>query len=363
MDRSKKIRILERVGIFLGTILLLYLLVKFATYFMPFLIAGIIAVLIEPVIKFCMNKLKLSRRVSSVIIVALTIILLILAIVFGSLGIIKEIGNLSSNIGPAITTTTRFIDSLSGKVSEIYPDIPENILIAVESSLVDFVGKLGNLVAEAATKLVSLLLSVPTMIINTVITILALIFFTKDRIYVIDMMEHHMPKSWIKKCMEVGTEIFSTIGGYIRVYAKILFITFVELYVAFIIINAIGFKIDYPLILAMVISIVDILPILGVGTVLIPWALWMLVIGNWGLALALIITYGVIFCIRQFLEPKLVSKQFGIHPLITLFAMYAGYKSSGVFGLILGPVLLMVLRCVFAKQIEKGLFKDMFEEK
>ena len=195
MDRSKKIRILERVGIFLGTILLLYLLVKFATYFMPFLIAGIIAVLIEPVIKFCMNKLKLSRRVSSVIIVALTIILLILAIVFGSLGIIKEIGNLSSNIGPAITTTTRFIDSLSGKVSEIYPDIPENILIAVESSLVDFVGKLGNLIAEAATKLVSLLLSVPTMIINTIITILALIFFTKDRIYVIDMMEHHMPKS------------------------------------------------------------------------------------------------------------------------------------------------------------------------
>ncbi len=363
MDRSKKIRILERVGIFLGTILLLYLLVKFATYFMPFLIAGIIAVLIEPVIKFCMNKLKLSRRVSSVIIVALTIILLILAIVFGSLGIIKEIGNLSSNIGPAITTTTRFIDSLSGKVSEIYPDIPENILIAVESSLVDFVGKLGNLIAEAATKLVSLLLSVPTMIINTIITILALIFFTKDRIYVIDMMEHHMPKSWIKKGIEVSSEIFSTIGGYIRVYAKILFITFVELYVAFIIINAIGFKIDYPLILAMVISIVDILPILGVGTVLIPWALWMLVIGNWGLALALIITYGVIFCIRQFLEPKLVSKQFGIHPLITLFAMYAGYKSSGVFGLILGPVLLMVLRCVFAKQIEKGLFKDMFEEK
>ena len=147
MDKSKKIRILERVGVFLGTILLLYLLVKFATYFMPFLIAGIIAVLIEPVIKFCMNKLKMSRRVSSIIIVALTIVLLILAIVYGSLGIIKEIGNLSSNIGPAITTTTRFIDSLSGKVSEIYPDIPENILIAVESSLVDFVGKLGNLVA------------------------------------------------------------------------------------------------------------------------------------------------------------------------------------------------------------------------
>lgn len=220
----------------------------------------------------------------------------------------------------------------------------------------------GNLIAEGATKLVGLLLSVPTMIINTVITILALIFFTKDRIYVIDMLEHHMPKAWIKKCVEVCKEVFSTIGGYIRVYAKILFITFVELYIAFTIINAIGFDIEYPLILAIFIAILDILPILGVGTVLIPWSLFMLVTGNWGFALALIITYGTIFCIRQFLEPKLVSKQFGIHPLITLFAMYAGYKSSGVFGLILGPIFLMVLRCIFAKQIEKGLFKDIFEE-
>lgn len=201
------------------------------------------------------------------------------------------------------------------------------------------------------------------MIINTVITILALIFFTKDRIYVIDMLEHHVPKNWLKKCVEVCKEIFSTIGGYIRVYAKILFITFVELYLAFTIINIIGFGIEYPLLLAILIAIVDILPILGVGTVLIPWALWMLIVGNWGLALALIITYGTIFCIRQFIEPKLVSKQFGIHPLITLFAMYAGYKYSGVFGLILGPIFLMILRCIFAKQIENGIFKDMFDEK
>lgn len=142
MGKNKTIKIFQKLGVFLGTILLLYFLIKFATYFMPFLIAGIIAVLIEPVIKFCMNKLKLSRRVSSVIIVALTIILLILAIVYGSLGIIKEIGKLSSNIGPAITGITNLIDTISVKVSEMYPDIPENILTAVESSLVDFVGKL-----------------------------------------------------------------------------------------------------------------------------------------------------------------------------------------------------------------------------
>ena len=363
MERSKRIRILERVGLFLGTLLLLYFLFKFATYFMPFLIAGVIAILIEPIIKFCMNKLKLSRRLSSMIIVVLTIILIIMAVVHGGSAIIREVMELLDNIPAAITVATQFIDNISEKAAELYPELPVSILNAMESSVVEFIGKLGSLISEWATDLVKLLLSVPTMIINVVITILALIFFTKDRIYVIDMLEHHLPKAWIKKAKEVCSEIFSTIGGYIRVYIKIILITFAELYLAFTIINSIGFEIEYPLLLAIIVAIVDILPVLGVGTVLIPWSIWMFISGNWGFGLALLITYGVIFCIRQFIEPKLVSKQFGIHPLITLFAMYAGYKATGVIGLILGPILLMTLRCIFAKQIEKGLFKDIFEEK
>lgn len=283
MEKNKKIRIVERVAVFLGTLLLLYFLFEFATYFMPFLIAGVIAILIEPIIKFCMNKLKLSRRASSIIVVVLTIILIIMAVVYGGSAIIKEVLKLSDNIPTAITAATQFIDSISEKTAKLYPELPASILNAMESSVVEFIGKLGTLVSEWATDVVKLLLSVPTMIINIVITILALVFFTKDRIYVIDMLEHHLPKAWIKKGIEVGSEIFSTIGGYIRVYMKIIIITFAELYLAFTIITAMGFEIAYPFLFAIIIAIVDILPVLGVGTVLIPWAIWMFITGNWGL--------------------------------------------------------------------------------
>lgn len=311
MEKSKRIRIIERIAVFVGTILLLYFLFKFATYFMPFLIAGIIAILIEPIIKFCMNKLKLSRRVSSMIVVVLTIILIILAVVYGGSAIIREISNLSKNIPTAIATATDFINDVTKKIEEEFPelnssnvgdvsgistiqsspDLPADaggidILEIMRNSIVEFIGKIGALISEWAKQAIKLLLSVPTMIINIVITILALVFFTKDRIYVIDMLEHHMPKSWIKKSVEVISEIFSTIGGYIRVYIKIIFITFVELYLAFNIINAIGLEIEYPLLLAILIAIVDILPVLGVGTVLIPWALWMFIAGNWGLRIS-----------------------------------------------------------------------------
>ena len=73
-------------------------------------------------------------------------------------------------------------------------------------------------------------------------------------------------------------------------------------------------------------------------------------------------TYILITVIRNFIEPKLVSKEFGVHPLITLIAMFAGFKLLGVIGLLLGPISLMALRCIFAKQIERGIFKDLFAE-
>ena len=365
MDKVNKRtwKIVQRLAVFLGTILVLFLLVKFAVYFMPFLIAGILAVIIEPAIKFCMNKLKLSRRVSTFIIITLTIVLFCLSVFYGGSLAVKEIMKLSTNITPTISLvmekTKEFISTIEVNNEMLSPEIVDTI----ESSIMEFIGNVGRMLLDWASGLLKYILSIPTLIINIVITILALIFFVKDRIFVIDLMEHHLPKVWIKKMGTVFSEFFSTLGGYIKVYAKIIAITFTELFLAFNIYNALGFQVSYPFLLAIIIAIVDILPILGVGTVLNPWALWLLVTGQYGFAAAVFITYVLIFIIRQFLEPKLVSKEFGVHPIITLFAMYAGFKAAGVFGLILGPIALMILKCIFAPQLEKGLFKDLFDEK
>ena len=356
-------KIIQRIATFLFTVFVIVFVIKFAVYFMPFLIAGIIAIMIEPLIKFCMNKLKMSRRTSSIIIVSLTIILICLAVYYGGAIAIKEIIKLTKNVPPAISavmeTTRKLITSFKTENTSISPEV----LSAVENSVIEFISNVGSWIADWVTGLTKYILSVPYMIINVVITILALVFFTKDRIYVIDLAEHHLPKSWIKRISQVLREFFSTLGGYVKVYLKIIFITFVELFLAFNIFNIIGFKIEYPFLLAIVIALIDILPVLGVGTVLNPWALWHLASGNYGFAIALFVTYIIIFAIRQFIEPRLVSKQFGVHPIITLFAMYAGFRMAGVFGLILGPIGLMILKCIFEPQLEKGLFKDLFDEK
>lgn len=359
-NRTKKI--IGRVLTFIGTIIILLLFCKFAIYFMPFLIAGIIAAIIEPVIKFCMNKLKMSRRVSSIIIVTLAILLLCLGVFYGGTAAVREVMKLAENIPSAIT---KIIEDVRGTVDSLKLEsewITEDMVAQFETALIEFVGKAGEWATKGVESVLKYMLSIPTLVINIVITILALIFFTKDRIYIIDLMEHHLPKTWIKKINTVNTEFFSTLGGYLKVYAKIIVITFAELYLAFNIYNAIGFNVAYPFLFAFITAIVDILPILGVGTILNPWAIWLLVTGEYGFAAAVFITYVAIFIIRQFLEPKLVSNQFGVHPIVTLFAMYAGFKVAGVFGLILGPIGLMIIKCIFAPQLEKGLFKDLFDE-
>lgn len=355
-------KIIQRIATFLFTVLILFFIIKFAVYFMPFLIAGIIAILIEPVIKFCMNKLKMSRRVSSIIIVSITIILICVATYYGGAIAIKEIMKLTKNITPAISTVMDTAKSLINNYKAENSSMSPEVLSTIENSVMEFISNVGTWIVDWVSGLTKYILSVPYMIINVVITILALIFFTKDRIYIIDLAEHHLPKKWINSISKVLKEFFHTLGGYLKVYLKIIIITFVELFLAFNIYNAIGFKVEYPFLLALVIALIDILPVLGVGTVLNPWALWLLITGNYGFAIAVFITYIIIFAIRQVIEPRLVSKEFGVHPIITLFAMYAGFKAAGVFGLILGPIGLMILKCIFEPQLERGLFKDLFDE-
>lgn len=364
ISKNKLPIVLMRVGVFIGTLLLLFLICKFALFFSPFLIAGVIALLIEPIIKFCMNRLKMSRRMSSLLVVTITMVILGAVIVTGITELSSELIKLTGNIQPAVTKLSSTIDALSDKVVAWYPDMPIQVANVIESSVLEAVSKVGNVVASFASKIVNLILSVPTMIIYTVMMIMALVFFTKDRVYVIETLEHHIPKAWLEKATKVTKEIFSSLGSYIKIYAKIILITFIEVFIVYrFIFPMFGIVVPYPLVLSIVTAVVDILPVLGVGTILIPWGLIYFVMGHFGWGALLIGTYILITVIRNFIEPKLVSDEFGVHPLITLVAMFAGFKLLGVVGLLLGPISLMALRCIFAKQIERGIFKDLFAEK
>ena len=125
--------------------------------------------------------------------------------------------------------------------------------------------------------------------------------------------------------------------------------------------NILGFNVPYPLLAALAIGFVDALPILGSGTVMVPWAIISAINGDIKLAVGLIILYAIILITRQLLEPKIVSKHIGIHPIFTLIAMYTGFKFIGVLGMLLGPIILIILKNVFGTLIDKGVMKAIFD--
>ena len=362
-DKVRMWNIFKKLLGFFGTLLALYIVLKFAIYFMPFLIAGILALCTEPIIKFNMNKLKMSRRMSSLIVVVCTVILIIAITVLGGTALISRLVEFSKTLPQMISDVSQNVKNTYDEMSESMQDyMPQETIDRIFESLTGVVSTLGTYMQNLASSALKIVASVPKIILNIIVTILAFVFFTKDRVKIISMINFHFPEKWVKKAVEIKNEFFATIISYLKIYSKIIVITTVELIIAFSILNWIGFNIPNVIKLSIIIAIIDILPVLGIGTVLLPWAVWCFISGNTGLGIALLLVYIILTIIRQLIEPRLVSDQLGIHPIITLLAMYAGYKMVGFTGLILGPLALVILRLVYAEQIKKGLIKSLIEE-
>ena len=156
------------------------------------------------------------------------------------------------------------------------------------------------------------------------------------------------------KINNIFKETVTSISQYLKAQGIMMCITFIELLIAFFIL-----KQEYPFTLAVVIAIIDALPILGVGSVLIPWGIYVAIMGNMKLAIGLLVTYAIIIVARQLIEPRIVSSNLGVHPFVTLITMYIGFKLFGLFGLIVGPIVMVVFKNVFSQLFEQGYLKNM----
>ena len=128
-------------------------------------------------------------------------------------------------------------------------------------------------------------------------------------------------------------------------YLALMFLTFIELSVGLLILGQ-----SNAVLLAAIISVIDILPVLGTGAIVIPWAVISLFTGNIWKAIGLILLYIVITVIRNFSEPKIIGKQVGLHPLLTLLSMFCGLKLLGILGLFLCPLTLIIINDLYKRQ-------------
>ena len=239
--------------------------------------------------------------------------------------------------------------------------VPEQLAKGLESSLTGIIDVLKNGVINLLTGVLNIISSVPNMITYGFITILAIIFICFDKEYIPNTIKSQIPTKWFEKIKQIINEMCSVSVKYIKAEAKLSFICFIWVLIALNVINLIGIKVEYLLIMTVFIGIVDILPLFGAGAVMLPWAAYNLLIGNIPLAVSIVIIWIIWAVMKQLIEPKMVSKEMGMHPIFTLVGMYTGFKLFGVLGLILGPIILLIIKNIFSELINKGVLKSFFE--
>lgn len=356
-------RVIKNI-IYVGLLILgLYLALKLSIFYMPFLIAFIISLIIEPSIKFIMKKTKFTRRTSSII-----IFFLVSAIILGILSWI--IITLFSEASSLLQSLNEYVDKASIQLQNIIQrfnfdsiKLSGEVLNIFQESGDGFLQKASNWLRDGLNEVINIITKIPEIAICVGITILALYFICVDKIYILDQIEYHLPKLWVKKLSNHAKDLIQTLGGYLKAEATLVLVSFFISLIGLYILYFLKFNIPYPLLMALFIGFVDALPILGSGTIMIPWAIISAINGDISLGIAIITLLIIMSIIRQFLEPKLVSKNIGVHPIFTLIAMYTGFKITGLIGLLVGPIILIIIKNIFANLIDQGVFKTIFDKK
>lgn len=361
VDMSYWTRVLKRVLYVILILIGLILAFKLSIFYMPFLIAFIISLMIEPAIRFLMRKMKLTRKVSSIIIFIIVSVVIIGSLIWGIASLISEASNLLKDLNGYVEKVYILFQNFTNKFDFDKIHLPSEINTIIQNSTGGLLTAVSSWIRNALTGLLNVVTSIPAIAIYFVVTIMALYFICVDKVYILDQIEHHFPKKWVFK---VGTHIrdlTKTLGGYLKAEATLILVSFIISLVGLYILKFAKFNIEFPLLMALFIGFVDALPILGSGTVMVPWAIISALNGDLKLGIAIVVLYIIMSVIRQFLEPKLVSKNIGTHPIFTLIAMYTGFKFIGVIGMLIGPIILIIIKNVFATLIDEGVVKSLFD--
>jgi len=318
-----------------------YVIIKYALPFMmPFIIGLIISASLRPIIDLIEKKAKIKRSLIAVIILLIFYSLIVwVGIIFGIklIAFLEEIFDklpkfYSSTLVPAINSG---FQNTKNRFPDINPYL-ESVSASINSSVFSFIKTASTTALGMITGIAS---RIPIIIIKLLITIVSSIFFSIDYHRISGFVMRQFNEDHRKTILYIKNNIIVTIGKFIKAYALIVTITFIELSIGFALLG-----IKAPLLLGCVVAIVDILPILGSGSVLIPWAIISFIFHNTAFGIGMLILYAVITVIRQILEPKVVGNQIGLHPVITLICMFVGAQLMGVLGLFLLPISATIIK-------------------
>lgn len=250
-----------------------------------------------------------------------------------------------------------FFNSFMDQIEQSMTNADPSTIQTVEDYIQKIVDGLGSYISSFSVKIVQILSGgitiVPGLIVKIVLTTVATFFFAGDYDRIQNFFKSLLKPHQIEMVRKAKSYIKNVLWIYLKSYTILFTMTFAELTIGLAILGIPWFGL-----IALGIAIFDILPVLGTGGILLPWAAVLFFMKNHGLALGILLLYLIILVVRNMAEPRIVGKQIGLHPLATLASMFLGYKLLGLLGLIAFPVSLAVIFSVKRENIFAGIHRN-----
>lgn len=345
---------------------LFYLFMKYAFGIcFPFILAVFVAALLQRPVNWLTKKLHGGRGIISALLVIFCFLVLGSIIILLLSKLFSEVKGLFDYLLIKLENAPLFIEQVQDWIETKFTILPSSIRDTVSNYVSDFLGGILGATPEPVSEraavetpstdwswLASPLSAVwgtakqiPMIAIGIVVAIVSCCFMTSDYRTLCDMVLTQAGEKNAVKLLKTKKILFSTLGKMGKAYAILIGITFTEMLVGLSLLKLIGvYEGGYIFAISLVTAIVDILPVLGTGTILIPWGVWSLLTGNIGFGIGILVVYAIITVIRQIIEPKLVAAQLGLPPFITIMAMYIGTQLFGFIGLLLMPITVMLIK-------------------
>lgn len=340
MTYHKKIHFIINTIYFLMVAALVYFALKLIVcYLLPFVIGFIIAAMLHPIVMKISKRYKIKNDILAVAMVLILFLVLAVLICFLGYKFYFQLVNFVKNSPDYILSITELASKTSNKFLSAFDGMPDDFKEQISTLPNKMLNSLTGLFSSGMSQLVKAIAKgMPAAFVTMTITLVSSIFIAKDYNSIIKYTKSILDENQIKFVSNVKNTLYKNVIKILCGYLTLMLITFIELTVGFLIIG-----VDYAIAIAALISLVDLMPVLGTGTVMLPWAIFKILSGNINEAISLIVIYILISIVRNIMEPKIIGKKMGLHPLVTLIAMFLGLKIFGFIGMIILPVSLIIL--------------------
>lgn len=305
---------------------------------LPFLLGALVALAAEPAVRFGTGRLGLPRSLAAGIGVTLTLILLTGAVsLLGALAV-KELGQLAGGLPDVTRTASQGLTLLQDFLIRLAGRLPENLGNVVTGTVLELFGSGSALLAQLSRRLPQMLGSVlgwlPDGALGLGTGVLAGFMISARLPRLRQVIRERLPQIWYEKYAPLLGRVRRTLGAWLKAQGKLILVTYAIVVVGFLLLG-----VRNGLFWAVLVALVDAVPVLGTGTVLVPWALVELLQGQTLRGVGLLAVYGVALVSRTVLEPRLVGRHLGLDPLLTLVFLYVGYRFWGILGMIFAPMI------------------------